>query len=131
MKKLFAVILLLSTLCVSSCVPFAKGVDVEKLDDCTKITLDNFKGEKKIKVAHDSPNEGALYYKTDITDGSVKVYYDLGILWDEQKLFEADADSSAVGGGYYIDNNTAEFTVIIESDSGVSGEILLGFEPFE
>ena len=67
MKRLFAIIIALSIFCLSGCGISTKSVTVEKAEEYTKITFDNFEGKKKIEIAHDSPNEGALYYKTNIT----------------------------------------------------------------
>lgn len=131
MKKRFAILMVLFTLCFSGCGSLNKGVAVEKTDECTKITLDNFEGKKKIEIVHDSPNEGGLYYSTNITDGSVTVFYDQGWLWDAYELFTASKDTNSIGGGYYIDSSTSKITIIIEAEQKASGEILLGFAPFE
>ena len=131
MKKLLAITLLLCTLCLSSCGTVTKGVEVEQSNEYTKIILDNFEGKKKIEIPHDSPNESGLYYSTNITSGSVTVYYDQGLLWDTDELFTADADNNLTDGGYYIDNNTSKITIIIVAEQKTSGEILLGFEPIK
>ncbi len=131
MRKPLAILLLLCTLCFSGCGLLSKGVAVEKTDECTKITLDNFEGKKKIEIVHDSPNESGLYYSTNITDGSVTVSYDQGWLWDADELFTASNDTNSTGGGHYIDNNTSKITIIIEAEQKTSGEILLAFAPFE
>lgn len=131
MKKLLVLIVTAALLLtgLSSCELFIKGVTVEQGEDCTVITFDNFEGKKKIKLTHDSPNEGALYYKTNITSGSIKAFYDLGILWDAQKLFEASADNQSIGGGYYIDSSTSKITIIFHADEPVTGEVIISFAP--
>ena len=77
MKKILANILVLCTLCFSSCGIVTKGVEVEQSNEYTKIILDNFEGKKKIEIPHKSPNESGLYYSTNITSGSVTVSCDL------------------------------------------------------
>ena len=129
MKRLFAIIIALSIFCLSGCGFFPKGVTVEKAEECTKITFDNFEGKKKIVLTHDSPNEGALYYKTDLTVGSLQAAYDLGILWDTENLFEASADNQSIGGGYYIDSSTSKITIIFHADEPVTGEVIISFAP--
>lgn len=131
MKRILAIILLLCTLCFSGCRLSAEGINVEQREEYTKIVLYGFEGKQRIKIPHDSPNEGALYYKTDITGGSVRVFYDLGLLWDAEMLLEADAENNSVGGGYYIDNSVTQITIIVESDSSVTGQIYIGFDSFE
>ena len=131
MKRLFAIIIALSIFCLSGCGIFTKGITVEQAEEYTKITFDNFEGKKKIELAHGSPNEGALYYKTDLTAGSIQASYDLGILWAAQNLFEASVDNNSIGGGYYIDNNTNKITIIFESFSPVTGEVIISFAPIE
>ena len=131
MKKILAILLVFCTLYLSSCGIFTKGVEVEYSNEYTKIMLDNFKGKKKIEIHHDSPNESGLYYSANITSGSLTVFCDRGLIWDADELFTADADNNLTGGGYYIDNNTSKITIIIKSEQKTSGEILLGFTPFE
>ena len=131
MKKLLAIILLLCTLYLSSCGLFNQGVDVEQGNDYTKITLNNFEGKKKIEIPHESPNESGLYYSTSITSGCITVSCDQGLLWDTDELSTADADNNLTDSGYYIDSNTNKITIIIASEQKTSGEILLGFTPFE
>ena len=74
MKKILAIILVLFTFCLSSCGLSSKGITVEQSAEHTKIVLDNFKGESKVEIAHDSLNEGGLYYSTNITTGSGRYY---------------------------------------------------------
>lgn len=131
MKKILAIILVLCTLYLSGCESLPKGVTVVETGEYTKITFDNFKGKKKIVLTHDSPNEGALYYKTDLTNGSLQASYDLGILWDTQKLFEASADNHSIGPGHYIDSSVSKITIIFEADNPVTGEVIISFAPIE
>jgi hypothetical protein len=131
MKKILAIILVLYVLCLSSCEKATKGVEVEQSNEYTKIILDNFEGKKKIEIPHDSPNEGGLYYSTNITNGSVTVSYDEGWLWEAYELFSVSNDTNSIGGGYYIDSSTSRIIIIIEAEQKTSGEILLGFAPFE
>ena len=131
MKKILAIMLVLCTLCLSSCGIVTKGVDVEQSNEYTKIILDNFEGKKKIEIPHESPNESGLYYSTSITSGSVTVSCDQGLLWDTDELFTADTDNNLTDGGYYIDSSTSKITIIIDSNSSVTGEIYIGFKPFE
>ena len=131
MKKLLVLVLTTVLLLASlpACNSIAKGVTVEQGDVYTKITFDNFQGRKTISIPHDSPNEGALYYKTDLTNGSMQATYDLGILWDTEKLFEASADNNSIGPGYYIDSSISKITVTFEADMPVTGEVILSFKP--
>ena len=131
MKKILAIILVHCVLCLSSCGIITKGVEVEQSNEYTKIVLDNFEGKKKIEIPHDSPNESGLYYRTSITSGCIPVSCDQGLLWDTDELFTADSDNNLTDGGYYIDSSTSKITIIIESEQKTSGEILLGFTPFE
>ena len=131
MKKLLAIILVLCMFCLSSCEITIKGIEVEQSNEYTKITFDNFDGKKTIEIPHDSPNESGLYYSTNITSGSVTVSCDQGLLWDTDKLFAADAANNITDGGYYIDSSTSKITIIIDSNSSVTGEIYIGFKPFE
>lgn len=131
MKKLLSALLVFALIlsCLTACETFTKGVTVDETEEYTKITFDNFEGKKKIKLTHDSPNEGALYYKTDLTVGSLQAAYDLGILWDTENLFEASADNQSIGGGYYIDSSTNKITIVFHADEPVSGEVIISFAP--
>ena len=131
MKKLLVIILMCCLICLSSCVFSSKGITVEKSRDYTKVILDNFSGEAKFEIKKNSNGECGLYYYADITKGNVTVSYDQGWLWDEYKLFTSDVNSVVNGGGEYIDNSTSKITIIIKTETLTSGEILLGFNPFE
>ena len=131
MKKILAIMLALCTLCLSSCRIFIDGVAVEKFDEHVRIGLDGFVGEKRIEIPHESPNESGIYYSVSITSGNLSVYYDQGWLWKSEKLFDASTGDSFADGGNYVDGNTTKITVILKSDSEVSGEIFIAFAPFE
>ena len=131
MRKILVMVLVLGLLCFSSCGIVTKGVEVEQSNEYTKITLDQFKGKTKVEIPHNSPNEGGLYYSTSITSGSVTLSYDQGLLWNAEELLTADADNNLTDGGAYIDSGTSTITIILEAAQEVSGEILLGFTPFE
>ena len=130
MKKLFAILIIFSLLVLSGCKQNENGVSVETNGEYTKITLDNFKGSETVKIPC-TPREGALYYKTNITKGGIKSFYDLGVFWKTERLVDADASNNSIGGGYYVDASTGEITIIIESDSKTSGELFVGFKSFE
>lgn len=127
MKKLLALLIIFSVLSLSGCKQ--KGITVEQNDEYTKITLDNFKGCETVKIPR-TPKEGALYYKTDITKGSISSSYDLGIFWNTEKLVDADENNNSIGGGYYIDGSTSEISIIIEAEVKTSGEIYIGYKSF-
>ena len=129
MKKLLIIILALCTLCLSSCGALTKGIAVEQSKEYTKIILDNFEGKKKIEIRHDSPNEGGLYYSTNITSGSVTVSCNQGLLWGTDELFTADAANNIIDGGYYIDSSTSKITIIFHADEPVTGEVIISFAP--
>ena len=131
MKKIFALLLVLSLLCLSSCDRFHQNVKAQENNDCVMIKLDNFKGKKKINISHNSSNESGLYYSTNLTHGNVTVSCDCGLFWDVDQLFQADAENNLTDGGYYIDSNIKKITIIIVADKKTSGEILSGFTPFE
>ncbi len=126
MKKLFAIIILISTLCLFSCNSAAKSITVEETDDIVKITLDNFIGEKKIKLSHDNTGECSLYYKTNITSGEIDVSYDWGLFFDDEELFEAETYDNATG-GIYVDSSVSKVTIILDADEITSGEIYFAF----
>ena len=131
MKKILAIILVFCALCLSGCRVFVNGVAVERFDEHVRIRLDNFVGEKRIEIPHESPNESGIYYSVSIMSGSLSIYYDQGWLWESEKLFDASAGDSFTDGGNYVDSSTTKITVILKSESEVSGEIFIAFEPFK
>lgn len=131
MKRLLTIMIALCIFCLSACELSVKGVTVEQGNDRTVITFDNFEGKKTVSIPHDSPNEGALYYSTALTDGSLKASYDLGILWDTELLFEVSADSNSIGPGHYIDSSVSKITVCFEAQQPVTGQVILSFSPVE
>lgn len=132
MKKLFALILVFSLLLLSGCGSLAKGIELEETDGYTKITLDNFKGEEKLKIVN-NVGEGSLYYKATITSGHLTVHYSEGVLWGTYELFEIDGESTDKGGVYV--SSSGKLSIIISAKEATSGEILLVFSqsasPFE
>ena len=130
MKKILAIILVLSIFSLSGCRVFVNGVSVVQLNEHVMIKLDDFVGEKRIEIPHESPNESGIYYSVSITSGSMTAYYDQGWLWEAEKLFDASEGDSFADGGHYVDSSTTKITVILTSESAVSGEIFIGFEPF-
>ena len=126
MKKLLAIVLMFSVFLLSGCNLSNKGVSVSETGEYTKITLDNFEGNQKIQIKHDNPGECSLYCKTNITDGSLTLYYDEGLLWETKQLFFASVGSDA-NSGTYIDSSVGKVTIIIESSQPTSGEILFCF----
>ena len=131
MKKLLIVLVLCCIICLSSCSISTKGISIEESEEYTKFVLDNFSGESKFEIKKKSNGECGLYYSYNITKGSITVFYDQGWLWDEYMLFTSDVNSIFNGGGEYIDNSTSKITIIIKTETLTSGDILLGFKPFE
>ena len=130
MKKFLAIIIMICLLVLSGCETYTnKGVTVEQYDHTTQITLNNFQGKTKIKI--DPNNEGSLYSKSNLTEGSVKVYCDPGFLWDKSILLDASADNNYIGSGGYIDSSVSVITIIIESKSGATGDIFISFREFK
>ena len=126
MKKLLAIILLFSVFLFSGCNLSNKGVAVSETGEYVKITLDNFEGNQKIQIKHENPSECSLYYKTSISDGSLTLYYDEGLLWKTKQLFCASVGSDA-NSGIYVDSSVGKLTIIIKSTQVTSGEILFCF----
>lgn len=131
MKKLLAIILLISTVCLSSCNLFHRSIIIEKTDECVKITLDNFEGKKKIKMKHESHIGYSLYYSTNITSGSVSASYKESWLFGPYELFTADANTNIKDAVGYIDSAILKITVIIEAEEATSGTLLFSFSPIE
>ena len=125
MKKLLALIVIISTFLLSSCDLLNRGITMTEFDGYVKITLDNFTGSKKIVLDHDDPNEGTLYFKTEITDGSLSASYDEGWLWEAMPLFTASFCND-VNSSRYIDSSKTKVTITIKATEAVSGEIIFG-----
>lgn len=126
MKKLLAVIILISVLCLVGCNSTFGTVTVEETDGIVKITLEDFIGEKKIKLHHENKGECSLYYSSDITKGEIDVSYDWGLFFDDEELFEAEQFDNATG-GIYVDSSASTVTLILEADELTSGEIFFAF----
>lgn len=126
MKRILAFFLILCTLCLFGCASDANGVTVEPTEKGAKLTLDNFMGETEIKIAN-PVGEGTMYFKTNITNGSVDMSYREGwrIISKNHHLLTVDAENNENSGVYVI--GSREVAIILSSAEATSGEILFEF----
>ena len=123
MKKLIAILLILSTLILSSC-GLPEGIELIETNEYAKITLDGFEGKEKIKLVN-GVGEGSLYYKTNITNGSIDVSFSDGLTPEALPLFKADSENNSNGGTYV--SAGGKVTVIITASEAATGEIVFVF----
>ena len=126
MKKLLLILIVASMFLLQSCGLTNKCVIVKESGEQIEIMLDNFKGKEKIKIQHTNSAECSLYYKTDITEGSITVSYNEGILSNTHQLFTAATGADA-NSGVYIDSSTKTVTIIIEASESACGKIVFAF----
>ena len=132
MKKIICAFFALLMLFLSGCALGESGIEMEQTNGYARITLDQFEGEKKIKIEN-TAGEGSLYYITYITSGAVTVDYTEGWPWPEARLCRADAAHNTNGGTYLVGGKYVY--IIVSAKEKTSGEILLvcsqSTSPFE
>jgi len=127
MRKYFIPCALLCAALFSSCTFTPKGVALQSENKVNVFTLDHFEGKYKIELERGTHNEGYIAYKAQLSEGKATVSYDLGLLWDAQTLFTADAAAPMESTGGYIEN--AFVTIVIECAQPTTGEIIIEFMP--
>ena len=133
MKKILCVTMLLSVFCFAfSCDLFEKdnGVTCKEYENCAVFTFEDFSiGETaKFELARTVHGEGAIYYQINLEEGALNISYkDRGFIHNEQPLgeFYADDEMPINGSGGYIEGS--KITIIFETHSSVSGEIIIAF----
>ena len=133
MKKLLSILVLVSLciLALTSCMRDG-SITVKENGSYVTITLDQFAGEKRIKIPN-NVGEGTLFYKSSITEGNVTVSHTDGWFWPEYEMFTADEKNNTTGSMYLVGGD--EEIIIITAEEAASGEIVLicarSSSPFE
>lgn len=129
MKKILSLILVLVTIivCLASCTPH--GITREDYENCTVFTFNGFEGTATLKMNRTDLGEGAIYFHSQLTEGTVKVKYRESFLFDAEELVTLSAgmetpEDNARG---YVEGD--EIQIIFEASSPVSGDVYIAFVP--
>lgn len=134
MKKLLALCLMavLILSCLTACDLFKKdnGVTYKEYENCAIFTFDDFPIREiaSFELARTGLGEGAIYYQVNLEEGALSINYkDTGLIHQEQPLgeFTADDEMPVNGSSGYVEGD--KITITFESDSSVSGEIIIAF----
>lgn len=138
MKKILALALAVAALlcCLTSCDLFERktGYDeslkCERYENSAVFKFDGFPiGETAtFELTRTGLGEGAIYYQVKLEEGSLSIRYkDTGLIRVEQKLgeFKADDEMPVNSSGGYVEGD--KITIVFESSSLVSGEIIIAF----
>ena len=132
MKKiLVSLFLLVFGLCLVGCdlAENDKNVTCKKYENCAIFTFDEFSANETIsfKLDRTSLGEGTIYYQVNLVAGALSINYQ--DRWHYIVLplgeFSADDKKNINGSGGYVEGD--KVTIIFESDSDVSGEIIIAF----
>ena len=132
MKKiLVSLFLLVFGLCLVGCdlAENDKNVICKKYENCAIFTFDEFSANETIsfKLDRTSLGEGTIYYQVNLVSGALSINYQ--DRWHDIVLplgkFSADDEKNINGSGGYVEGD--KVTIIFESDSDVSGEIIIAF----
>ena len=134
MRKLFITFLSLAFIFSSvACDGMAIGgrsqgesIDRKLGENCATFTLDGFDGKYSVKLDRQGLGEGEIYYRVTLSDGEVNVYYDRGMLWDQELLFHAKENESVVSKGGYLEGDSV--TIVLEALTPATGTIEIDFE---
>lgn len=137
MKKSLALCLtaVLMISCLTACDLFEKdtGYDpslkCEKYDNCAVFTFDDFpiREAASFELERTGLGEGAIYYQVNLEEGALSINYKDAVINTLQPLgeFTADIEMPVNGSGGYVEGD--KITIIFESSSPVSGEIIIAF----
>jgi hypothetical protein len=132
MKKiLVSMFLLVFGLCLVGCdlAENDKNVTCKKYENCAIFTFDEFSVNETISFKLDRTRlgEGTIYYQVNLVAGALSINYQ--DRWHDIVLplgeFSADDEKNINGSGGYVEGD--KVTIIFESDSVVSGEIIIAF----
>lgn len=130
-KVLVSIFLLVFGLCLIGCdlAENDKNVTCKKYENCAIFTFDEFSANETIsfKLDRTSLGEGTIYYEVNLVAGALSINYQ--DRWHDIVLplgeFSADDKKNINGSGGYVEGD--KVTIIFESDSDVSGEIIIAF----
>lgn len=137
MKKLLALVLALAALlcCLAACDKFERDPVYDESIKCEKgknyaiITLNDFPVQENVsfELPRTGLGEGAIYYQINLEEGALSISYKDNILNSAQPLgeFTADDEMPINGSGGYVEGD--KITIVFESLSPVSGEIIIAF----
>ena len=128
MKKLLALLLItvLCACCFASCDMLGKneGLTYDEYENCAVFSLDGFEGKTTVKLKRTLLGEGAIYYLADLEEGTLSVKYEYAGVHVLAELSQDDAMPNVGSGGSVMGD---EIAVSLESQSSVSGEIIIAF----
>ena len=134
MKRVVSILMLIALVpMMFGCNMLNSGLSVDEDSDVIRISLDGFEGYRVIRIDHDNPGEGTLFFSVEISEGSLKASYrDYGILLGTTlPYFTVNESDGKKTGGTYVDSSVAVARIILEANEPVSGEILLSFNRME
>ena len=137
MKKISALCLtvVLFMCCLTACDMFGRkpGYDeslkCERYENSAVFTFDDFPiGETaSFELERTGLGEGAIYYQVNLDEGTLSVNYKDTVITTLQPLgeFTADDEMPINSSGGYVEGD--KITIIFESSSSISGEIIIAF----
>ena len=137
MKKLIVSIItmVLVLTCFTACDIFERkpGCDeslkCERYENSSVFTFDEFpiRETASFELERTSPGEGAIYYQVNLEEGALSINYKDTVINTLQPLgeFKADDEMPVNSSGGYVEGD--KITIIFESSSPVSGEIIIAF----
>ena len=134
MKRILALILtaFLMLTYLTACGFFQKGKNVtcKEYENCAVFTFDDFPGSEtaSFELNRTGLGEGAIYYQINLEAGALSINYkDKGLIHQEQPLgeFTAEDEMPINGSSGYVEGR--KITIVFESHSQVSGEIIIAF----
>ena len=106
------------------------GVTCKEYENCAVFTFADFPEREtaSFQLTRTGLDEGAIYYQINLEVGALRIKYkESGFIHQEQPLgeFTASDEMPINGSGGYVEGD--KITIIFETDSSVSGEIIIAF----
>ena len=132
MKKRLALVLtaVLMLTCLTACDRYTGRVAREDENNCNVFTLDEFSGTYKVRLKRTDLDEGCIYFRANLTQGTVSVSYHMGgntLVHNPEPLFTAEVGKPLDGHNGYIEDGTV--SIIFEANEPVTGEVIISFVP--
>ena len=123
-----AVAAVLLLLCLTSCQAFRGTVECQRGENYVILTFYDFSGDYSLPLVRTLTGDGAVWFHTDLTEGTLSVFCREETAEDAQPLLVANAEGPLNGSSGTV-TGSGEILFLLSADAPVSGEVILALSP--